>query len=67
MKNKDNIFVEYDDNNINHVECAPDYGQNWDNRQHSTWNDKFINYSLKCYRPSGSKYRKYNIVNINYY
>lgn len=65
MKNKNQIFVEYDDNNINHVEAAPDYGQNWHEHPALHWNENLINYSLKCYRPSGSKYRKYNILHIN--
>jgi hypothetical protein len=27
MRNDDSIFVPYDDNDINHVQAGPDYGQ----------------------------------------
>ena len=65
MKNKNNIFVEYNDDNISHVESGPDYGQTWNKNKEYKWNEYLIDYSLKCYRPSGSKYRKYNILHIN--
>jgi len=37
VENIESDFVEYDDNNIQHVMCGPDYGDPSDSKQHS-WN-----------------------------
>lgn len=62
MKTEKIIFEEYDDNNIHHIQNAPDYG----NRNGKLkWSENSTNPSLKCYFPLGFRYKKHNILCIN--
>lgn len=62
MKISDNMFVEYDDNNINHHKNCPDYG-NINGKL--KWNNKtVINSASKFYLPFGLKYKLHIILRL---
>ena len=59
MKHDKDMFVEYDDNNISHIENGPDYGES--NGSLKWTEDSYSPYSFPF---TSTFYKNYNILNI---